>query len=508
MKTSKLMMSVLMVALSSAGLVGCGGSSGSSNGSNSGAEVQVPTLNAQNYSISRVADDPMPDETGLEAMAMSLNGDVLVAVPVRVPDQGVGYMLRRLSGGVWQTVDQSLTGRQVQLAADPQGNFTIVDYDRLTNALRVRHLNTGSNQVVTQINQVFDHLHHVRVVQVDNKMVILTHHWQQRDCVGECSQAQVYHDVISVSTLDSSTQTSLDTQEVWSQAVDTNSTISNVALTADSQGQINVAWIARPTNQRQFQHVWVAAVHANRPATIEQVLNQQVGVSQLKLLPAGSNQILVAVQQVQTISGDPRLYVQPYTSQTVDPIGAPLITNESIEDISLAAQRLSNGAVRLVWTHNSVTTDGTKINTGELKQTLYRPNEQQFNPVTTIAGTTFQRQGLQEQLVTLSVNRLGEQISFFDENTQVARFSFNQNVNRPSLTAQRSPDLLAVLRGAPVLATAHPEGCSAALMWRQSIQTTNPDVSTASKAAPIGTNARGYYVSVLKMPEGVGSGCR
>jgi len=45
-------------------------------------------------------------------------------------------------------------------------------------------------------------------------------------------------------------------------------------------------------------------------------------------------------------------------------------------------------------------------------------------------------------------------------------------------------------------------------MWRQSIQTTNPDVSTASKAAPIGTNARGYYVSVLKMPEGVGSGCR
>lgn len=510
MTTSKLMSAILLAVMSGVGLVGCGGSSGSSGSGSSSAEVQVPSLSTQHYNITRVSDDPMLDEdTGLQAMAMNLSGDVLVAVPVRVPDQGSGYMLRRWSGGVWQTVDQSLTGRQVQLAADPQGNFTIVDYDRITNALRVRHLNTGTDQVVTQINQVFDTLQHVRLAQVDNKMVILTHHWQQRDCVGECSQAQVYHDVISVSTLDSSTQTSLDTQEVWSQAVDTNSTIADVALTAQNK-QINLAWIARPTNRRDVANLWTAAVHPDRPVAVQQVLSNQFALAQLKLVSAGTDQALVMVQQVLTAGGNARLYAQPILSQTAAPVGAAFISDESTEDLAMTAQQLRNGVVRVVWSKNTLSArpDG-QLNTGELYQTLYRPNDQQFNVATPIAGSKVERLGSanQGQMVSLSVNRVGEQLSFLGADAPIARFSFNQNVNRPSLVEQRSPELQGIISSAPIFSAAHPESCSVAMMWRQSDQTSSADVANAKAVIGIPKVAGGYYVSVLTLPAGV-VGCR
>lgn len=519
MKNSKLVLSVLVAALSSTGLVGCGGGDSSTppTSSNNTPIAQTPTLTAQNYSITRAADDPnLDDSADLESMAMNIAGEVLVAVPFRGDDLS-GYALRRLSGGTWQTIDEVTDGRQVQIAADDQGGFIVVDLDRSNSAVRVRQLAANGTQLTTKVNQIVADLQAVKFVQVAGKAVVLLHHWEARPCVGKCRSSRLYDDVLSVATLENS-QTSLSLREVWRQAVDTNTTVQHMAVTADTQGQINVAWIARPTEERSFNHVWVAAVHADGPATIRQVLSEQIGVSQLKLLSAGTDQVLVAVQQVRTTEGDPRLYAQSYLSQTVEPVGTALTTDESTEDMSIAAQRLSNGSVRLVWSNNIMSLrNGENINTGELYQTIYRPNEQQFNQTNVVTGSKVERSGGQQQFISLSVNRLGEQISFFDENTQVARFTFNQNVNTPSLTAQRSSDLLAVVRGAPVLAAAHPEGCSAALMWRHTTATLDSVIVSATPdaaiiadetAVPIQKGSRGYYVSVLNMPAGVGGGCR
>ncbi|PTQ88890.1 hypothetical protein [Agitococcus lubricus] len=520
---------VLAFAVSAAlVLTGCGGSSDNTDSSqNTGnTTTVVQAINAQHYSISRVANasiglDGLVDPA---ALAVSTTGDVLVAIAEPI-DGNTYFSLRRWSNGQWQdiTTGTDLAARSLKISADNQGGFSIADLHPAADTIRLRHLTANSTSLTTGISHSMKGVQHIALTHANGQDVVLAYSFEsEADRAAVLSTARAsavvapaepisYHVLTALSA--NRSQTSFTETEISAQATSysNSSQFMRMKVVVDNQSNINAAWILRRTlsGDGTRSELYAAATAPSQAPVVQTLLTNQYQLEDLQLALAGDNQVLVATQQVaNSADARPVVYAQAIARSNAATVGSAFTSLPSTEWPSFNMQRLHNGDVRVAFVNNTTALiDTTSKNVSNIYLSTYRPNSPQFDAPQFVPNSRFEgNMSQQYQHVALSVNRAGEQLSFAKDQALQASFSLLGSNTTPALIPQTlaTADFGQVTQPSNVLAAASLDSCTSALLWTQQTSNAASAVSSA-KASPTLTTS--YYVSILKVPNASHAGC-